>query len=341
MWYERAPHSATPQRGLLTVKILIISPAPRGSTLGNSVTADRYARIFRSLGHKTTFARIYDDEPVDCVVALHARRSGPSALAFRARYPKRSLVVVLTGTDLYRDIRTSRIAQKTLDAATAIVTLQPDGLKFLRPDLRKNARVIIQSASAVRPIRKRKATSGERKRRRFEICVLGHLRVEKDPFRAAYALRYLPPSLRVRVSQAGRLLDVRYAQIARLLDTRYPGRYRWLGELSRAKARRLLASSDAMVISSRMEGGANVVCESIASGVPVLASDISGNVGILGRKYPGLYPLANTKALANLMERAATKVGFLELLKDRCAALKPLVTLAHERRAWAELLEAI
>jgi putative glycosyltransferase (TIGR04348 family) len=297
------------------------------------VTADRYARIFRSLGHKTTFARIYDDEPVDCVVALHARRSGASALAFRARYPKRPLVVVLTGTDLYRDIRTSRIAQKALEAASAIVTLQPDGLKLLASQLQRKARAIVQSASAVKPRR--------RKRKWFEICVLGHLRAEKDPFRAAYALRFLPPSLPIRVTQAGRILDVRYAQIARLLEARFPARYRYVGELSRARARRLLASSDAMIISSRMEGGANVVCESIASGVPVLASNISGNVGLLGRKYPGRYPLADTRALASLMERAATDAHFIKLLRDRCAALKPLVTPARERRGWAQLLEAI
>ena len=316
------------------VKIQIISPAPKGSTLGNSVTADRYASIFRSLGHKTTFARIYDNEPVDCVVALHARRSGPSALAFRARYPKRPLVVVLTGTDLYRDIRTSRLAQRALEAASAIVTLQPDGLKLLSSHLRRKTRAIVQSATTVRHARRRK-------RRRFEVCVLGHLRVEKDPFRAAYALRFLPTSLPIRVTQAGRLLDMRYAEIARLLEARFPSRYRYVGELSRAKARRLLASSDAMVISSRMEGGANAVCEAIASGIPVLASNISGNVGLLGRKYPGLYPLADTRVLARFMERTATNARFLKLLRDRCAALKPLVTLAHERRAWADLLEAI
>ena len=316
------------------MKILIISPAPRGSTLGNSVTADRYARIFRSLGHKTNFARIYDNEAVDCMVALHARRSGASALAFRARYPKRPLVVVLTGTDLYRDIRTSRTAQKTLEAASAIVALQPDGLKLLSWQLRKKARAVIQSASAARPLRRRK-------RNWFEICVLGHLRVEKDPFRAAFALRLLPPTLPIRVTQAGRLLDVRYAEIARLLEARFPARYRYVGELSRAKARRLLASSDAMVISSRMEGGANVVCEAIASVIPILASNISGNIGILGRTYPGLYPLADTKALAALMERAATDARFLKLLKDSCAALKPLVTPAQERRGWATLLGSL
>ena len=241
---------------------------------------------------------------------------------------------MLTGTDLYRDIRSSRVAQKALDAASSIVTLQVDGLKFLPSRVRKKATAIIQSATAVRPVRRRK-------RPWFEICVIGHLRAEKDPFRAAYGLRFLSPSLPVRITQAGRLLDPHYAQIIRLLEDRHSERYRYVGELSRVKARRLLASSDAMVISSRIEGGANVVCEAIASGIPVLASNISGNVGILGRKYQGLYALGDTRALARLMERAATDARFLDALKRQGAALKPLVTPAHERRAWAELLNAL
>ena len=67
-------------------------------------------------------------------------------------------------------------------------------------------------------------------------------------------------------------------------------RYRWLGSVPHARALRWLASSHAMVISSRMEGGANVVCEALRIGVPVLASRISGNVGLLGRGYPGYFP---------------------------------------------------
>jgi len=295
------------------------------------VTADRYARIFRSLGHHAAIAREYGGEPCDCMVALHARKSAKSALAFRKRYPRRPLIVVLTGTDVYRDIRTSRSAQRALDAASAIVALQPNAIHELPRRLRQRAVAIVQSALTAHGAAHRKSAW-------FEICVIGHLRPEKDPLRAAHALRLLPAPLRVRVTQAGRAIDGHYARSARRLQTRLRGRYRWLRELSRTRARRLLTWSGLMVLSSRLEGGANVLCEAIASGVPVLASKIPGNTGILGRDYPGLYPVGNTKSLAALMYRAATDRRFLDLLRRRCAALRKLVSPAREGRAWAQTL---
>ena len=49
------------------------------------------------------------------MIALHARRSHPSISAYARFYPKdHPLVVVLTGTDLYRDIRTDEDAQGSL-----------------------------------------------------------------------------------------------------------------------------------------------------------------------------------------------------------------------------------
>jgi glycosyltransferase involved in cell wall biosynthesis len=80
-------------------------------------------------------------------------------------------------------------------------------------------------------------------------------------------------------------------------------RYRWLGSVPHARALRWLASSHAMVISSRMEGGANVVCEALRIGVPVLASRISGNVGLLGERYAGYFKVGDERDLARLIER--------------------------------------
>jgi glycosyltransferase involved in cell wall biosynthesis len=115
-------------------------------------------------------------------------------------------------------------------------------------------------------------------------------------------------------------------------------RYRWLGEVPRWQARRLLARSRALVLSSRMEGGANVVSEAIAEGVPVLGSHIPGNVGLLGQRYPGYYPVGDTRALADLMRRAEADAVFYGRLVQWCAGLKPLVEPARERAAWKELL---
>src|SRR5262245_38579206 len=53
-------------------------------------------------------------------VALHARRSFAAIACFRRLYPERPLIVALTGTDLYGDIRTSAEARESLELATRL-----------------------------------------------------------------------------------------------------------------------------------------------------------------------------------------------------------------------------
>jgi glycosyltransferase involved in cell wall biosynthesis len=118
-------------------------------------------------------------------------------------------------------------------------------------------------------------------------------------------------------------------------------RYLWRDDVPSAAVRRLLAQSHAMVISSLSEGGANVVSEAAVAGVPILASRIDGNVGLLGRDYPGYFPVGNTKALARLLRRVESEPGFmteLEWATKRCARrFRP----ALEIRAWRRLLEGL
>ena len=65
------------------------------------------------------------------MVALHARRSGPAIAAWAAQYPGRPLVVVLTGTDLYRDIAVDASARHSLAVATHLVVLQSAGMEVV------------------------------------------------------------------------------------------------------------------------------------------------------------------------------------------------------------------
>lgn len=157
--------------------------------------------------------------------------------------------------------------------------------------------------------------------------------------RAAYAARVVRADAPVEVVHAGAILaDNLRAVVER--ETRRNARYRYLGELPRNKALALLAKSDLLVQSSRMEGGANTVCEAIAFGTPVLASRIPGNTGILGKRYPGLYDPGDTHGLARLIERAATSRQFYERLRAACEGLRPLVEPEGELRAWRDLLNA-
>ena len=120
-----------------------------------------------------------------------------------------------------------------------------------------------------------------------------------------------------------------------------PGaRYRWLGELPHGNAMRWLARSHAMVISSRMEGGAHVVSEAIACGVPVLASRIPGNIGLLGADYPGYFPVEDSAALAQLMLRLEGDKRFQLALERGVAKRRHLVDAEAERQALDNLVRS-
>ena len=95
----------------------------------------------------------------DLMIAMHARRSAASIAAFAARYPRRPVALVLTGTDLYRDIRTDEQAQRSLMLASRLIVLQQEGLRELSPGHAAKAMVIHQSARPLKP--SRLGTSGK------------------------------------------------------------------------------------------------------------------------------------------------------------------------------------
>lgn len=334
------------------MKIGIITPAPPGSNYGNRVTAARWAQTLRRLGHQVSIAGKYDEQPFDLLIALHARRSAQSITRWRRKNPRAPLVLALTGTDLYSDIQSNLRARESLKLADRIVVLQPRALKKLAPSVRKKTRVIHQSAEA-KPARPGGRSGGmgfppmdqahyahARPGRAFDVCVIGHLRVVKDPFRAALAARSLPSSSRIRITQIGCAMTRALAERARR-EMKINSRYRWLGELPRGRTLRRLAGSGLCVISSRMEGGANVLSEAIVAAIPVLASRIDGNVGILSVDYPGLFPVGDTRELARLLNRAETDPKFFLRLKTRVKKLAPLFDPAREERAWIDLIDEL
>jgi len=314
------------------VNIQLITPAPLRFNNGNKITAVRWGAMLRSLGHRVAVGQKYDGRECDLLIALHARRSYDSIQQFYDDHPELPLIVVLTGTDLYRDIRKDRKAQRSLDLATRLVVLQKLALAELPKWLHSKTRVIYQSAEPYNGAR-RVRSSGD-----FKVCVIGHLREEKDPLRAALATRLLPPHSRIRLVHLGRALEKPLEKQARTEMARNR-RYRWLGELAHWKARRILANSHLTVITSLMEGSSNVLSEALASSVPVLASKISGLMGTLGRSYPGFFPVGDTEKLAALMMKAESNKKFYALIKRTCNALAPIVAPKREVKSWKTLLD--
>ncbi|HTP95133.1 MAG TPA: selenoneine biosynthesis selenosugar synthase SenB [Burkholderiales bacterium] len=314
------------------MKIAIALPQGVAPRSGNRHTAARWSRFLRELGHRVRVVAEWRGGDDDLLLALHARKSAASTACFREQRPAAPLIVALTGTDLYRDIRTSPEAVRALDIATRLAVLQDEGPRALAPRLRHKTCVVCQSSD----VRLRHAPS----KTRFRVAVLGHLRSEKDPFRAAHALQRIERSAGVEVLQIGAALDAQMRAEANDWESRDP-RYRWLGSLPHAAAMRRLASSHLLVVSSVMEGGANVICEAARIGVPVLASRIPGNVGMLGRDYPGYFPLGDDAALARLLERCNRDARFYGMLKSALARRRGLFAPAAERAALKRLLQGL
>ena len=310
-------------------RVCIVSPALADANNGNWHTASRWQKFLAPVADVQIVLAWSGATPADALIALHARRSAESIEGFAAAHPHAPLALVMTGTDLYRDIRTEAAAQHAMQCASHVVVLQDEGLMALPAAVRARARVIVQSAT--------KLVRRSPSRTPFELVAVGHLREEKDPTTLMAAARLLPADTSVHITHIGGALDPALGALAEQTMQACP-LYRWRGALPRASARRHMAGSRALVHMSRMEGGANVVIEAVRSGVPVLASRIDGNVGLLGADYDGYFPVGDAQALARLMQRAASDENFLAHLRAQCTLREPRFTPATERAAVRGLL---
>lgn len=315
------------------MNIRVVTPAPVQVHTGNRTTAVRWARLLEELGHQVQVAHDWSGEECDLLVTLHARRSFASLERFHQARPDAPVIVALTGTDLYQDLRNSAEARRSLEVASRLIVLQPLALEAIPADLRGKGRVIYQSAEHAEDP---DPPAGDF----FQVCVLAHLRAVKDPLQAAFASRDLPADSRVRVAHAGGVLDPELARQAEAEQRRNP-RYQWLGDLSHEAALRLLSGSHLLVLTSLLEGGANVISEAIANAVPVLSTHIPGSVGILGPDYPGYFPVGDTRVLCRLMRQTEVDRTFYADLKLRVQNLMPVVNQARERESWRALLAEV
>ena len=314
--------------------IVIITPAAKKSLNGNRATAQRWSNIFVQLGHKVSIQVEWDKQDCDVMIALHAWRSAQAIIDFKNKYPAKPLILTMTGTDLYRFISThTETTLHSIELADYLVTLHDLARKVLPESSHHKIHVIHQSAELLPRETKRSVNT-------FDICVVGHLREEKDSLRVAYAVRDLPDSSRIRVMHYGKAHNEKWAEMARQEEKINP-RYQWFGEVPHWKVRQAYGRCHLMVLPSIMEGGANVISEATVAGLPVIASDIDGSIGLLGENYSGYFPVKNTEALTELLLKAEVNKDFLNLLEQQCKQRATLFTPQAEKQEWDDLFNKV
>ena len=312
--------------------VCIVTPGTPAANNGNWRTAVRWKSLLDGWC-KVILQSDWSGEPADALLALHATRSAQAIQAWSQAGRKASLAVVLTGTDLYRDLAAGNAATAaSLDAAARLVALQDEARAMLRPAWRRKCTVIFQSAKALAAAVPR----GDLLR----VVVVGHLRAEKDP-RTVFALfEHLPAEFPLVLRQVGAPLDASLAREARAL-MRHEPRYRYSGILSHGLARDAIRRADVLLHPSVMEGGANVIVEAITAGTAVLASRVPGNVGMLGARFPGYFPAGDASTAAGLLVRMQGSPTFRARLRQACEARLPLFTPAREREAVRALVSGL
>jgi len=346
-----------------------VTPAPKGSLVGNRHTAQRYARILRELGVRASVAERWEGDRCDLLVALHARKSARSILDFSRAHPLAPLIVVLTGTDLYEDLGVVPEVSRSLDLATRIVVLQPEALRRLEPRWREKAAVVYQSAQRASSLDRdadeatesreadrdggdggdhggaggdgagpaSRAASARPLEGVFEIASVGHLRDVKDPFLAAAAVRLLPPESQVRVSHVGAVLDRSLEERTRRESATNP-RWRWLGERTHAATLHVIARARAFLQTSHSEGGSSALAEAVVAHKPIVCTRIDAAVGMLGADHPGFFEVGDARGLAERIARLESDESWRALLVKRSEELAPRFAPERELEAWRALL---
>jgi putative glycosyltransferase (TIGR04348 family) len=296
------------------------------------MTALRWQGFLEELGYSVEVTESWSGGDADVLIALHAYRSHQSIVQFKKKYPSRPIVLILTGTDLYRDIQNHSEVVQSMEMVDRLIILQSSALDSIPPSLRYKVQVIYQSVEIDLPDPVTKED--------FLVSVIGHLREEKDPFCVARSLPLLPSDSKITVRHLGQAMNSQMGDLARNFNATL-NRYQWIGEVSHADTLRMLSQSRLMVISSIMEGGAHVVSEAVALGIPVIASDIPGNRGLLGENYPAYYPVGEECALANLLYRSETIPTFYASLQKHIDLRRELIKPAREKQSIQEMVGAL
>jgi len=312
-------------------QVVIVTPASADANNGNWRTAQRWSG-FLADDYRVRVAKEWDDGDEALMIALHARRSATSIAAWRARHPTRPLLLVLTGTDLYRDIPVDGGARRSLELADRLVVLNERGLAALPERFRPKASVLLQSC----PARVRTAKT----QRLLRVVMVGHLRDEKRPDTFFEAVRRLADRADIVFEHVGAGLDPALAAEARALMAGGP-RPRWV-RAPRARgppARGRPAPPPPLP--RPPQGGAPRAGPGVRHAPPGGPPRLPADPSPPGAGAGGYFPIGGSAALAALLRRMRDEPASLAALQAQCDARAPLFDPTREREALRSMLDTL
>jgi len=313
--------------------VLIVYPEQTDVITGNSCSAEQWAKILVKLGHKVELGGTAAGRRAELLIALNAEKMHGEIAIFSRENPESRIVVILTGTDIYPEV--SDLSICSMELADRVVALQENAVKVMPEAFHEKLHVIVQSAEPTCIAKK-----WEMNPETLNVALVANLRAVKDPFLASRAAGYLPDKSMVYIRHAGFPLDCGSDVQARQESALNP-RYEWLGGLTAPQSRKLISSSDVLLVTSKHEGAGRVIGEAITDGTPIIATRVEGITGLVGNDYEGLFPSGDAEGLAALLTRAENDSVFLDALSQVCRELSPTFDPEMEVKSWKDLIAAL
>lgn len=276
------------------------------------------------------FAQANLADEFDLMIGIHATRSSNAAAYWVSQKGDRencpSLIMTLSGTDLYLDYPENKHTELSLKLASKLIVLQSLAPRKLPQHLANKCEVIYQSCPSLPALAK--------PAKPMTFLMVGHLRDVKDPLTFIKAAEALQHRNDLNFIHIGQSLDDQLAEQATLASANLPN-YQWLGEVSAPETRHWIQKAHALVHASKQEGGAHVIMEAVTAGTPVIASRMDGNLGMLGEDYPAYFEVGNFQQLAELIARFADQpesawvLSMQHTCNNRAALFAPELEASH------------
>ena len=284
-------------------RIALVSPFTLPFPCGNSILAERLQAGLHKRGYEVSLFNCRDDAADRAALfapqllhSVNAERPHQWIKEFFLQSKKVPWVITLTGTDYNTWCGVTAPPLPVLESlgqADALVVFHEDALQTVRKCLPAVAGKIHIIAQGVTPpvivsdVQRVRQSYGISPETVLFLMVAG-IRPVKNIAAAIEAFREVEKKVAdTALILAGPVIDQNEAERIFKIGSRLQ-RFQYLGEMSAAQVRELMAAADVFLNTSLHEGMSGSVLEAMAAGVPIIASAVAGNCALVRDNENGL-----------------------------------------------------